>query len=92
MASRIAARSTTPGTPVKSCMITRLGVKEISWLGCAFGSQFSSASMSARVTLTPSSKRSRFSSRIFSENGRRSGSCALERCEAEDFVVAVRRP
>ena len=30
MASRIAARSTTHGTPVKSCMITRAGVKAIS--------------------------------------------------------------
>ena len=67
MASRIAARSTTQGTPVKSCMITRAGVKAISCDGAAFGSQSSSASMSARVTLTPSSKRSRFSSRIFSE-------------------------
>jgi len=28
MASRIAARSTTQGTPVKSCMMTRAGVKE----------------------------------------------------------------
>ena len=30
IASRIAARSTTTGTPVKSCMITRAGVKAIS--------------------------------------------------------------
>ncbi len=29
-ASRMAARSTTPGTPVKSCMSTRSGVKAIS--------------------------------------------------------------
>jgi hypothetical protein len=27
MAERRAARSTTPGTPVKSCMITRAGMK-----------------------------------------------------------------
>jgi 3-hydroxyisobutyrate dehydrogenase-like beta-hydroxyacid dehydrogenase len=67
MASRMAARSTTQGTPVKSCMITRAGVKEISCEGAALASQPSSASMSARVTFTPSSKRSRFSSRIFSE-------------------------
>jgi hypothetical protein len=53
-------------------MITRAGVKEISCDGGACGSQFSSASMSWRVTLTPSSKRSRFSSRILSEYGRRS--------------------
>ena len=30
IASRIAARSTTPGTPVKSCITTRAGVKAIS--------------------------------------------------------------
>ncbi len=35
--------------------------------GVAFGSQESNASMSARVTLTPSSKRRRFSRRIFNE-------------------------
>ncbi len=29
-ASRMAARSTTPGTPVKSCMSTRSGVRAIS--------------------------------------------------------------
>ena len=66
-ASRIAARSTTAGTPVKSCRMTRAGVKAISVSGSAFGSQSSSASMSLRVTFTPSSKRRRFSSRIRSE-------------------------
>ncbi len=30
IASRIAARSTMAGTPVKSCMMTRLGENEIS--------------------------------------------------------------
>ena len=55
IASRIAARSTTAGTPVKSCMITRAGVNAISWLGVALASHLSSASMSSRVTLTPSS-------------------------------------
>ena len=34
------------GTPVKSCMTTRAGVKAISLLGCAFASQVASASMS----------------------------------------------
>ena len=56
-ASRIAARSMTQGTPVKSCMITRAGVNAISCDGAAFGSHFSSASTSSRVTLTPSSVR-----------------------------------
>ena len=37
-ASRIVARSTTQGTPVKSCMITRAGVNWISSLGSADGS------------------------------------------------------
>ena len=67
IASRIAARSTTHGTPVKSWRMTRAGVKAISCDGVVLGSHSSSASMSARVTLTPSSKRRRFSSRIFSE-------------------------
>ena len=65
-ASRIAARSTTAGTPVKSCSTTRAGVNEISRSGSAFGSQLASAVMSAAVMFSPSSKRSRFSSRIFS--------------------------
>ncbi len=77
MASRMAARSTMAGTPVKSCMITRAGVNAISWLGAAFGSHCSSASMSSRVTFTPSSNRSRFSSRILSEKGRRDRSWPL---------------
>ena len=36
-ASRIVARSTTQGTPVKSCMMTRAGVNWISVSGWAFG-------------------------------------------------------
>jgi len=55
MASRMAARSTTAGTPVKSCMRTRAGRYAISTDGAAAGSQLASASMSAAVTLTPSS-------------------------------------
>ena len=74
IASRIAARSTTAGTPVKSCMTTRAGVKAISSEGTAVGSQPASASMSAAVTDPLPSVRSRFSSRIFSENGRRATS------------------
>ena len=66
IASRIAARSTTAGTPVKSCMSTRAGVKAISLLGSAFASQVARASTSSRVT-EPSSVRSRFSSRTLSE-------------------------
>ncbi len=45
IASRMVARSTTQGTPVKSCMITRAGVNWISMLGSAAGSQSASARM-----------------------------------------------
>jgi len=67
MASRMAAKSTTAGTPVKSCMSTRLGVKAISRLGSAFGCQWARASMSSDRTVLPSSVRSKFSNRILSE-------------------------
>ena len=71
IASRIAARSTTAGTPVKSCMTTRAGVNAISLLGSSLAFQVASASMSCARIDSPSSLRSRFSSRIFSENGSR---------------------
>ena len=82
MASRMVARSTMQGTPVKSCMITRAGVNWISLSGSAFGSQFASARMWSAVMLAPSSVRSRFSSSTFRLKGslrrpppRRSGRC-----------------
>ena len=62
------------GTPVKSCMTTRAGVKAISWLGSSLAFQLASASMSCARMDSPSSLRSRFSSRIFSENGSRATS------------------
>ena len=62
MASRMVARSTTQGTPVKSCMITRAGVNWISWSGSASASQPAIALMSSAVMSAPSSVRSRFSS------------------------------
>ncbi len=71
MASRIAARSTTQGTPVKSCRITRAGVKLMSWAGSLRKSAPARASMSAFVVFSPSSVRSRFSSRTLIEYGRR---------------------
>jgi hypothetical protein len=64
-ASRIVARSTTQGTPVKSCMITRAGVNWISVSGSAFSSQPPSARMWSAVMFAPSSVRRRFSSRTF---------------------------
>ena len=74
MASRIAARSTTAGTPVKSCMSTRAGVNAISSEGSSVATQVASASMSCARTPTPSSVRSRFSSRTLSEKGSRATS------------------
>ncbi len=67
IASRIAARSTIAGTPVKSCITTRAGVKAISAEGCAAASQVASASMSAALTAPLPSVRRRFSSRTLSE-------------------------
>jgi hypothetical protein len=64
MASRIAARSTTAGTPVKSWSSTRAGMNEISFVGSAFASHFATASTSSAVTVSPSSWRRTFSSRI----------------------------
>ena len=65
MASRIATRSTTHGTPVKSCSSTRAGVNWISVPPSAFGSQALSALTCSAVTSVPSSWRSRFSSSTF---------------------------
>ena len=67
IASRIAARSTTHGTPVKSCSTTRAGMNAISVSGSFVASQLQTASISFAPTVTPSSWRSRFSSRIFIE-------------------------
>ncbi len=67
IALRIAARSTTAGTPVKSCISTRAGRKAISCSSLRFFSHFANASMSAFFTVRPSSLRSRFSSSTFIE-------------------------
>ena len=78
-ASRMAARSTTPGTPVKSCMSTRSGVKAISWAASpapwpwpsGLAPQAATATMSSAETCGPSSWRSRFSRRTLMEYGSR---------------------
>ena len=49
MPSRMAARSTTAGTPVKSCSSTRAGVKAISFCRFDATSQLASASMSSAI-------------------------------------------
>ena len=84
----MAARSTTQGTPVKSCSRTRLGVKAISLSGFDLLFQPARARTSSLVTLRPSSVRSRFSSRMRRENGQMFGGDALfiESVEAVDFV------
>ena len=72
MPSRMAARSTTAGTPVKSCMSTRAGRKPISLPAVPLSSiQAASATMSSLVTVRPSSWRRRFSSSTFMEKGSR---------------------
>ena len=82
MPSRIAARSTTAGTPVKSWSSTRAGANEISFCAVLFTSHVASASTSAAFTNRPSSWRSRFSSRIFIEYGRRAMSPNPACCSA----------
>ena len=67
IALRIAARSTTAGTPVKSCISTRAGRKATSCSSLRFLSHFDTATMSAFLTVRSSSLRSRFSSSTFIE-------------------------
>ena len=74
MASRMAARSTTAGTPVKSCRSTRAGVNEISSDGSAFAFQRATASTSSVPDLPSASARRTFSSRIRSVYGSRNTS------------------
>ncbi len=71
MASRMAARSTTAGTPVKSCISTRAGRNANSCSDVLVLSHSANALMSSLVTVRPSSLRSRFSNSTFIENGRR---------------------
>ena len=84
IASRMAARSTMQGTPVKSCMSTRAGVNWISVSGSAVGSQPAIARIESAVVLAPSSVRSRFSSSTFRLYGRSRG--AVDRVEPEHLV------
>ena len=69
IASRIAARSTTHGTPVKSWSSTRAGVNEISCDGSSVATQPATASTSASVPF-----RRTFSSRMRSVYGSRATS------------------
>jgi hypothetical protein len=71
IAWRIAARSTTAGTPVKSCIRTRAGRKAISRSERRVFSHSATPLMSSSVTVRPFSSRTRFSSKTFIENGSR---------------------
>ena len=71
MASRMAARSTTAGMPVKSCIKTRAGRNGISRSEVLVLSHCATACRSCLVTLRPSSWRSKFSNSTFIENGSR---------------------
>ncbi len=67
----MAARSTTAGTPVKSCISTRAGRKLISCsVAPLLSTQAANALRSSSPTEMPSSKRSWFSSSTFSDTGR----------------------
>ena len=60
-AARIAARSTTAGTPVRSCMITRAGMNARFEPAAASGHDASDRT-SASLTCSDPARRSRFSS------------------------------
>ena len=86
MASRMAARSTTAGTPVKSCISTRAGRY---WISRAIRRSFCQSTIawrSSRVTVLPSSKRSRFSSSTFIEKGRREMSPSTSAALAQRII------
>ena len=85
IASRIAARSTIAGTPVKSWRRTRAGRKEISWLGSACASQPATARTSSSLPRPSASARRTFSSRTRSVYGQpRDVGLAGERVEPRD--------
>ncbi len=68
---RIAARSASSGTPVKSCSTTRATTNGISSLRRALGFQLASCSTCAVVTFLPSQFRSTLSSTMRSDTGSR---------------------
>jgi hypothetical protein len=70
-AERMAARSTTAGTPVKSCISTRAGMNAMSAAGAGHDA---SARTSSALTSRDPARRRRFSSRIFTVCGSRSTS------------------
>ena len=90
IASRMAARSTTAGTPVKSCMTTRAGVKAISSLGSALASQRASFSTSAACDRAVAlGAQQVLEQHLEAEGQPRHVVLRLQRVEAEDRVLAV---
>ena len=69
IAALIDARSTTAGTPVKSCIRTRAGLKLISLFTFLSDFHFSNSFISPNSTVEPSSFLIKFSRRIFIEKG-----------------------
>src|SRR3989344_3914982 len=68
---RMAARSASRGTPVKSCSTTRATTKGISSVRMAWGCQLASWATCSGVTFWPSQLRSTDSSTMRTETGRR---------------------
>ena len=68
-ASRIAARSTTTGTPVKSCNVTRPGIYGNSVAGVCSGVHEATSRTSSSVAGPMCALRNAFSSRTRIENG-----------------------
>jgi hypothetical protein len=68
---RIAARSHSSGTPVKSCSTTRATTNGISSVRGAFGDQFASCRTCCSVTFWPSQLRSTLSSTMRIDTGSR---------------------
>ncbi len=69
VADRIAARSTTAGTPVKSCRMTRAGLKGTSAVEGTSAPHLASRETSSLVTVKPSTWRNTASNRTRIENG-----------------------
>ena len=68
---RIAPRSASSGTPVKSCSTTRATTKGISSLRGAFGCQLASCATCSAATFLPSQLRSTDSSTMRIDTGSR---------------------
>jgi hypothetical protein len=79
MAERIEARSTTAGTPVKSCRITRPGMNGSSTSRGAAAFQAARRFTSSSLTSSSSTLRSTDSSRTLIEKGRRASPGASPR-------------